>query len=138
MTRCPILAMSALLLLFGTAVPACSRGAAKLNELQKVKSGSLDVVILSPRDALKHDKDDFIVEFRSSDGQLVDVGNVRASASMSMSGVPMLGSVAVQRTDVPGRYRADGEFSMAGTWRVTIEWGGPAGNRSVTFPGAVQ
>jgi len=66
------------------------------------------------------------------------VGVVKASASMSMSGVPMLGSVAVERTEVPGRYRADGDFSMAGTWRVAIEWEGPAGKGSVSFSGTVQ
>jgi hypothetical protein len=113
-------------------------GETRLTELQKVRSGMLDVVLLSPREALRHGKDDFIIEFRAADGKLVDVGSVSASASMSMSGVPMLGSIAVQRTDVPGRYRADADLSMAGTWRLAIGWDGPAGKGSVSFSGTVQ
>ena len=118
MIRQPGATVCGLTIVLALSVTACSGGTAKLTELQKVRSGMLDVVLLTPREALRHGKDDFVIEFRAADGKLVDVGDVRASASMSMSGVPMLGSIAVQRTDVPGRYRADGEFSMAGTWRV--------------------
>jgi hypothetical protein len=112
---------------------------ANLTELQRVKPGTLDVVLLSPRDALRHGKDEFTIEFRAaSDGHLVDVGEVRGGASMTMAGTPMFGSLDVKRTNVAGRYAATGEFSMAGTWRLSIEWDGPAGRGSVTFSGAVQ
>lgn len=109
-----------------------------MTELQRVKSGTVDVVLLSPRDGLRHGKDTFIIEFRSASGNPVDVGTVRGSASMSMAGTPMLGSIDVARTEVVGRYAATGEFSMAGTWRMTVQWDGPAGHGSVTFPGSVQ
>ena len=36
-----------------------------LTELQRVKAGALDVVLLSPHDALRHGKDTFVIEFRS-------------------------------------------------------------------------
>lgn len=127
-----------LLVVLVSTAAACGGGAGNLTELRRVRSGALDVVLLSPHEALRHGKDDFIVEFRSADGKLVDVGDVRATASMSMAGTPMLGSITVQRTNVPGRYRADGEFSMAGTWRVGIQFDGPAGTASVTFSGTVQ
>jgi len=126
------------LLLVAAAVTGCGGGSARLTELQRVRSGAIDVVVLSPRDALRHGKDDFVIEFKSADGTPVDVGEVRAAASMSMSGVPMLGSVSVQRTDVPGRYRADADFGMAGTWRLNVEWDGPKGKGSVAFSGSVQ
>lgn len=116
---------------------SCSRQT--LTELQKVRSGMFDVVLLSPHDALRHGKDEFVIEFRStSGGALVDVGDVRGTASMSMAGTPMLGTVDVKRTDVPGRYAGSSEFSMAGTWRMAFDWKGPAGAGSVTFPGTVQ
>ena len=111
---------------------------ANLTELQRVKSGTLDIVLLSPRDALRHGKDDFTIEFRASDGQLVDVGTVRGGATMPMAGTPMFGSLDVKRTNLAGRYAATGEFSMAGTWRLSIEWEGPAGHGSTTFVNAVQ
>ena len=125
-------------LLLAAVVMGCGGGSARLTELQRVRSGAIDVVVLSPRDALRHGKDDFVIEFKAADGGLVDVGDVRASASMSMSGTPMLGSINVQRTDVPGRYRAEGDFSMAGTWRLNVEWDGPKGKGSVAFSGSVQ
>ena len=121
-----------------TAAAGCGGGSAALTELQRVRSGGLDVVVLSPREALRHGKDDFVIEFRSADGSLVDVGAVRANASMPMPGMPMFGSITVQRADVPGRYAAEADFSMAGTWRLSIEWDGPKGKGSVMFSGSVQ
>ena len=96
-------------------------------------------MLLSPRDGLHHGKDTFIIEFRStSGGSLIDVGNVRASANMPMPGMPMFGTIDVKRNDGADRYEASGEFEMAGTWRMTIQWEGPAGHASVTFPATVQ
>jgi YtkA-like len=122
-------------------VTSCGGGSAPANmtELQRLRSGTMDVVVLSPREGLQHGKDTFLIEFRStSNGNLTDVGDVRASATMPMPGMPMFGSIDVQRTDVAGRYRASGEFSMAGAWRVTIEWNGTDGRSSVSFTGNVQ
>jgi len=116
---------------------ACG-GPAKLTELQRVKSGGLDLVLLSARDAIRHGSDSFIIEFRSADGQLVDVGDVRGSATMPMPGMPMLGSIDVKRTDVPGRYAAEGRFEMAGTWRMSLQWQGSGNQGSAAFAGTVQ
>jgi hypothetical protein len=113
-------------------------GGAKLTEVQRVKSGMLDVVVLSPHETWKHGKDEVIIEFRSADGKLVDVGDVRGNASMSMSGTPMLGRIDVKKGDQPGRYTADTQLDMAGTWRLTLEWKGPAGDGSAAFSGNVQ
>ena len=114
-------------------------GGTKLTELQRVKSGPLDVVLLSPHDAIRHGQDSFIIEFRSADGALVDVGDVRASATMLMPGSPMFGSIEVKRTSVAGRYTADAKFDMAGSWRTTIQWSESSSpESSVTFSGNVQ
>lgn len=126
------------MMLGAACIAAACGGAARLDELQKVRSGTLDVVLLSPHAALRHGKDEFVLEFRTSDGTLVDVGDVKATASMPMPGMPMFGSIAVRKTDVAGRYRADAEFSMAGTWRLAIEWDGPNGKGAVAFSGSVQ
>ena len=116
----------------------CGGGAsAPLTQLESVKSGGLQIVLLADHEALRHGKDAFVIEFRSESGALVDVGAVKASASMPMPGMPMFGTIDVQRTDVPGRYAAAGEFSMAGRWRIAVEWAGPAGKGSVSFSGSV-
>ena len=123
------------------AVVACGRGndSGKLTEVQRVRSGRLDVVLLSPREAIHHGKDTFVIEFRSdSGGTLVDVGTVKGNATMPMAGMPMLGNIDVARTNVAGRYEANSDLSMAGTWRMAIEWNGPTGQGSATLSGTVQ
>lgn len=127
------------ILVAAAAASACGRARETLTELQRVRSGTIDVVLLSPHEGLRHGKDTFIIEFRSaSGGSLIDVGTVRGNATMPMPGMPMFGSIDVQRAEVAGRYTANGEFSMAGTWRVTVEWDGSAGKGSVTVSSAVQ
>ena len=98
---------------------------------------ALQVVLLADHESLRHGKDTFVIEFRSESGALVDVGAVKAGASMPMPGMPMFSTIDVQRTDVPGRYAATGEFSMAGRWRIAVEWDGPAGKGNVSFSGSV-
>ena len=118
---------------------ACGRGGtAPLTELQRVRSGNVDVVLLSPNDALRHEKDTFFIELRStSGGALIDGGTLRVNASMSMSGVPMFGAVDVERTDVAGRYEATADLGMAGRWRLTVEWDGAAEPGSASFSASV-
>jgi len=113
---------------------------AKLTELQRAKSGDLDVVLLAKTDALAQGKSQATLEFqRGSDHRLVDVGTVRIGASMEMPGMgPMLGSVAVDKGDAPGRYTLDTDLAMTGTWKLTVQWDGPAGAGSVTLPGTVR
>lgn len=134
-------ALTACMAAFAMMATGCGgAGESNMTEQQRLKSGTMDVVVLAPREGLKHGRDTFLIEFRStSNGSLVDAGNdVRASATMPMPGMPMFGNIDVQRTDVAGRYRAVGEFSMAGAWRMTIEWNGTNGRGSVTFTGTVQ
>ena len=121
------------------AIVGCGRSSdATLTELQRVKSETLDVVVKSPHGGLQHGKDTFIIEFQSGDGKLVDVGDVRGSATMPMPGMPMFGAVDVKRTNTDGRYAADAQLGMAGTWRMTIEWRGSLSQGTVTFMGSVQ
>jgi hypothetical protein len=119
-----------------TLAAACSASDAPtdLKELHRVRSGNLDVVVLSPNDAVRQGADRIFVEFRSAmDGQPVDVGDVRATATMPMAGMaPMVGKVDVQPTDISGRYALTTNLSMAGDWRVEIEWNGPAGAGSAS------
>src|SRR5687768_4586401 len=122
-------------------VIACGGGGTSdsgLKEVQRVKSGDLEIVLLSEDGVLSQGKDAFVVEFRKADGSLVDAGIVSTSANMAMPGMTMPGSVQVERSDVLGRYRATGDFGMAGGWQMKVEWNGPAGQGSVSFDGTVQ
>jgi hypothetical protein len=107
-------------------------------ELQRVHSGDLDVVLLSSDGALTRGKDTFTLEFRRGD-TLVDVGTVKAGASMVMAGMaPMLGSVFLERGDVPGRYKAETDLSMSGGWQLKIEWDGPAGKGTAALQATAE
>jgi hypothetical protein len=120
---------------------ACGgRGAndAGLTEVRRVKSGDLDIVLLSDDGALNQGKEAFVIEFRRADGSLVDAGTVTTSANMLMPGMTMPGSVSVEPGDAPGRYRATGDFGMAGAWQMKVDWNGPSGQGSVSFDGTVQ
>jgi YtkA-like protein len=119
---------------------ACGGGdqTAQLKELQRVKAGALDVVLLAPGDAIKQGKGSFVLEFRDAGGNLVDVGMVTVGASMPMPGMaPMFGGSTVMPTEMRGRYEVASDFGMAGTWRLQIAWDGPAGKGSASLPGSV-
>jgi hypothetical protein len=115
---------------------SCGRAPAEeLLELQRVRSGDVDVVLLSDDGSLTHGKDTFLVEFRrASNGELVDIGTVKAGANMPMAGLPaMLGSVFLEKTETPGRYSAETDLSMSGGWNLQIDWNGPLGKGSASF-----
>ena len=122
---------------------ACSSSkpdAPKLTELQRTKSGDMDVVLLAQKDAIPPGKSQATLEFQTgANHHLVDVGTIKVGASMEMAGMgPMLGSVFVNKSDTPGRYTLDTDLGMTGTWRLKVDWDGPAGTGSVTFPGTVR
>jgi hypothetical protein len=130
------LILSTLVLGCGSAQPE----APKLTELQRTKSGDIEVVLLAKTDALPEGKGQATLEFHTgSDHHLVDVGTVKIGATMPMPGFsPMLGSVFVNKGDAPGRYTLDTDLTMTGTWTLRAEWDGPAGKGSATFPGTVR
>ena len=110
----------------------------KAMAVQRVQAGDLEIVLLSSTGALHQGRNDFTIEFRSSDGALVDVGTVGASATMAMPGMAMSGGLGITPTGVPGRFQATAEFGMAGGWQIGIQWDGPAEGGSVSFEGRVQ
>ncbi len=106
--------------------------------IQTVRSGELVITLMSADGTLGR-SGPFEIEFRSAaTGELVDVGVVRAAASMAMPGMAMTGGVEVEPTREAGRYRARGSYGMSGGWQMTLEWEGPAGRGSVSFEVNVQ
>jgi Cu(I)/Ag(I) efflux system membrane protein CusA/SilA len=106
--------------------------------IQQIRTGALTIALLSPTGTLHQGRNTYTIEFRGANGALVDVGAVHTSANMAMPGMVMSGGVEVSRSTVPGRYQATAEFGMAGTWKMALEWDGPAGRGSVDFEGTVR
>ena len=114
-------------------------GTAAGGVIQTVRSGDLEIVLLSPTGTLHQGQNRFTVEFRRAGTEnLVDVGTVRASANMPMPGMVMSGGLRLEPSGIAGRYSATAEFGMAGAWQMAIQWDGPAGRGSVSFEGTVQ
>lgn len=139
MTR-SLLALLSLVVITLTSATCSTRGPERaLTEVQRARSGSIDVVVLAPTEALKQTRNYCTVEFRSAaDQQLVDVGTVKVRTSMTMEGAPMDGFVTDPKPVVPGRYTVEMVLAMAGDWTIAIDWMGPAGAGTVTFPALVK
>jgi hypothetical protein len=121
----------------GASCRAPSRDA-DLIELQRVPSADLEVVLLSEDGSVSDDKDALTIEFRRGDS-LVDVGTVKAAATMPMAGLPeMQGSIFIERGDTPGRYTAETDLGMSGKWNLKIEWDGATGKGSASFQATVE
>jgi hypothetical protein len=110
-----------------------------MRELASTRAGGLDLVLLSPSEALAQGQSFAILEFRESNGNLVNVGSVKVSATMPHPGAEtMVGGSEVKPTPAPGRYEIATSFSMAGTWFLAVEWDGPRGRGTATLNAAVR
>ena len=128
------------LALTATCVAGCRQAeqGPPLKELKRAHAGTLDIILLSDQETLRQGKGSFVLEFRGPDGQLVDVGTVNLNATMTMPGMsPMFGESAVKPTPTKGRYEVTSDLGMAGSWRLSVEWNGPAGSGSASLPGTV-
>jgi hypothetical protein len=105
--------------------------------VQRVQSGDMQVVLLAPTGSLHQGRNDFTIEFRSSNGSLVPVDGVTASSNMVMPGMVMPAGPELTPTAVEGRFSATAQFGMAGAWQWRIEWTAPTPG-AVSFEGAVQ
>jgi Cu(I)/Ag(I) efflux system membrane protein CusA/SilA len=107
--------------------------------IQRVRSGEVEIVLLSDDGVLRQGRNRFVIEFRRpGTDDFVDVGRVSAGATMPMPGMVMSSGLEVEPTETPGRFRATAEFGMAGAWQVALDWDGPAGRGSARFEGGVQ
>jgi hypothetical protein len=51
---------------------------------------------------------------------------------------PMFGTGTVKPTATKGRYEVTSDLGMAGTWRFTVAWDGPAGRGSASMSSNVS
>jgi Cu(I)/Ag(I) efflux system membrane protein CusA/SilA len=107
--------------------------------LETIRRGDLVVTLSNPEGQLRTGTNRFRVEFRSAATNApVAVGTVEVGASMTMPGMVMNSPMTIAPTGQPGVYEATGDFGMSGSWRMTIQWNGPAGRGSAAFEGNVQ
>jgi hypothetical protein len=112
-------------------VTACSNVASTSGDktIKSTKSGEMTVSLANPSGELKSGDGDLIVIFTDGSGVPVDVG--AASLNFHMAGMgtmpEMNNRAALTTTETPGRYRAQVNIEMAGTWEAQVAYEGTHG-----------
>ena len=107
--------------------------------MERARAGDVVVSLRSRTGTIATGQSAFEIEFRSAaTDALVDVGDVTVNGAMSMPGMHMSARMDVARSGIPGRYAVSAQFGMAGMWKLTVEWNGPAGRGTVVLNGDVQ
>jgi hypothetical protein len=93
----------------------------------------LIVKLMAPAGQFQTGDNNVLIEFRDSDGQLVDVGDVNFTIDMNMPGMAMHGGGPAQKGGTTGQYRAEVRADMAGDWNAKISFDGPHGRGHQSF-----
>ena len=128
-------------IVFAMSVALCAGCSAQrgLAEVQRVRSGQIDVILLAPTAALKPTRNYCTLEFRAGpDRHLVDVGTLHVQTTMSMEGEPMSGVVTPPTRVGTGRYEIQMVLAMTGAWRIHVAWDSDAGAGEATFDAVVR
>jgi Cu(I)/Ag(I) efflux system membrane protein CusA/SilA len=115
---------------FGTRASSAITG----TPFAKQTVNGITVALIHPQGQLVHAKNDFLIEFRDTNGELVDVGTVRLALDMNMPGMVMHNIATVSSTGTAGQYRASIKPDMAGGWTLKLEYDGPRGKGSFSVP----
>jgi YtkA-like protein len=112
-------------------VAAC-RGADPSNEkvIKSVKSGELTITLSSSTGELKNGENDLMITFFDGAGKPVDVGAASLNFHMAAMGsmAEMNDRATLTTTEIPGKYRAQVNIEMAGSWEAQIKYQGPHGS----------
>ena len=110
-------------ILRGHEAPGCGQ--------QNFQGGSVNFI--HPQGQLRRGNNEFLIEFRDRNGQLVDVGNAKFDMDMNMPGMQMHSGGKIERTNTPGQYRAKIKIDMSGEWTAKISFQGPHGQGQQSF-----
>jgi hypothetical protein len=103
--------------------------------IKTTKAGDVTVALMSDTGDLKNGENDLLLTFADASGNPVDVG----AASLTFH-MPAMGAMAemnnrstLTTTDAPGKYRAQVNIEMPGTWEARIAYEGPRGKGQTTM-----
>lgn len=99
------------------------------------RGATLTATLTNSTGYLREGQNEFTLDFKKSDGQLVDVGAITLIFDMpQMGSMPyMKNEATLTTTTTPGVYRGTVTIDMKGTWQSKLTYLGPAGNEQVTF-----
>jgi hypothetical protein len=98
--------------------------------VKSAKAGDLNVTIFSATGELKKGDNDLMVAFTDAAGQPVDVGAASLNIHMAAMGTmaEMNNKATLTTTETPGKYRAQVNIEMAGTWEAQVKYQGSHGS----------
>jgi hypothetical protein len=103
--------------------------------IKSTKSGDMTITLSSATGELKSGENVLMVTFADASGKPVDVGaaslNIHMAAMGSMA--EMNDRATLTTTDTPGKYRAQVNVEMAGTWEAQVKYQGAHGAGQVSL-----
>jgi len=139
MRKLSVVSMMLFLILGFTGCGAKKVDTENLKEVAAHVVGDVAIVLLNSTGDLKQGQNEFVVQFRDSKGQPINVGDAQLGSSMSMpSMAPMSGDSEITPTGQTGTYRVKSNFAMSGAWHFTVSWTGPRGQGSTAFNSNVR
>jgi YtkA-like len=120
------------ILSIAASLAAGCRSADPSNEkvIKSMKSGELTITLSSSTGELKNGENDLMITFFDGAGKPVDVGAASLNFHMAAMGsmAEMNDRASLTTTEVPGKYRAQVNIEMAGSWEAQIKYQGPHGS----------
>jgi hypothetical protein len=117
---------------FALAATACSSpGSADGGKVIKsVKSSDMTITLSNSTGELKKGDNDLMVTFADDSGKPVDVGAASLNIHMAAMGAmaEMNNKATLTTTETPGRFRAQVNIEMSGTWEAQIKYQGAHGS----------
>jgi len=129
--KAKLIVASAILSIAASFAAGC-RGADPSNEkaIKSMKSGELTITLSSSTGELKNGENDVMITFFDGAGRPVDVGAASLNFHMAAMGsmAEMNDRASLTTTELPGKYRAQVNIEMAGSWEAQIKYQGPHGS----------
>lgn len=123
--------ITGILIIALTVMAACSKPNSSGTEttIKSAKAGEMTVTLSNASGNLKHGENDLMITFTDAAGQPVDVGAASLTFHMAAMGsmAEMNDKAALTTTEIPGKYRAQANIQMAGTWEAQIKYQGAHG-----------
>ena len=134
--KAKLIVAMAILSIAASFVAAC-RGANSSGEkvIKSVKSGELTITLSNSTGELKNGENDLMITFFDAAGKSVDVGAASLNFHMAAMGsmAEMNDRATLTTTDTPGKYRAQVNVEMAGTWEAQVKYQGAHGAGQVSM-----
>jgi hypothetical protein len=108
---------------------ACQGGSAD-QPMATGKAGDLTVSITGPGGQLRKGSNNLTLTFTDASGKGVDVGSASLGFHMPAMGTmaEMNNKAALTTTETPGKYRAEVNIDMLGTWEAQVRYLGQHGS----------